>query len=93
MAGFAWAEQGIQDICFGVRNLRNASGFMSSAVLSLALGIGTTTAIGAVSAPLLIAIVYNRIVSVKSLPGTNELPFPLWICSAMSMVSADPSCR
>ncbi|MBV9498131.1 MAG: ABC transporter permease [Acidobacteriaceae bacterium] len=45
MMGFAWAEQILQDIHFGVRSLRKTSGFATSAILSLALGIGATTAI------------------------------------------------
>jgi len=45
MADLAWAEQLIQDMRFGFRNTRRAPGFAASAILSLALGIGATTAI------------------------------------------------
>ncbi len=45
MAGTTWIEQIAQDLRFGARNLAKAPGFAASAILSLALGIGATTAI------------------------------------------------
>ncbi len=45
MPAFTWTEQLIQDLRFGFRNIRNAPAFACSAILSLALGIGATTAI------------------------------------------------
>ncbi|MBV9156400.1 MAG: ABC transporter permease [Acidobacteriaceae bacterium] len=40
-----WADQFLQDLRFGARNLIRDPGFATSTILSLALGIGATTAI------------------------------------------------
>lgn len=45
MSVITWAEQLLQDIRFGARNVAKAPGFATSAILSLALGMGATTAI------------------------------------------------
>ncbi len=45
MRVLTWAEQFVQDFRFAARNIAHAPGFTSSTVLSLALGIGATTAI------------------------------------------------
>ncbi len=45
MFGATWLEQLVQDVRFGIRSLIRAPSFTASAMLSLALGIGATTAI------------------------------------------------
>src|SRR5258708_3857751 len=43
--GWVWLEQFLQDVRFGFRSLMRQRGFAAVAILTLALGIGATTAI------------------------------------------------
>jgi hypothetical protein len=52
--GTMWLESIVQDIRFGLRQLRKSSGFTLAAVTTLALGIGATTAIFSVVDSLLL---------------------------------------
>jgi hypothetical protein len=43
--GTLWVESTVQDIRFGIRQIKNSPGFSMVAILSLALGIGANTVI------------------------------------------------
>jgi hypothetical protein len=43
--GWRWLEDFVQDCCYGARGLRHSPGYTTTAVMTLVLGIGATTAI------------------------------------------------
>lgn len=76
--GWAWLENLAQDICYGARVLRKSPGFACIGVLTIALGIGATTAIfSVVDATLLHPLPFThpeQLVSiVDDLPGVGAL--------------------
>jgi putative ABC transport system permease protein len=77
-----WVETVLQDVRFGLRQLRRNRGFTLTAVITLGLGIGATTAIfSAVYALLLRPLPYpspNRLVYVfQTWPKRNWTPSPM----------------
>ena len=52
--GFAFLESALQDIRYGLRGLRNAPGFATVALVTLALGIGATTTIFSIAHTVLV---------------------------------------
>lgn len=75
--GFPWLDQFFGDVGFGVRTLRKNPGFALVAILTVALGIGTNTAIfsvlqGVVLAPLPYPDSGRLVIVMESRPGLNR---------------------
>ena len=75
---FAWIDDARRDVAHGVRSLRRTPGFTVVAVLTLALGIGATTAVfSVISAVLLRPLPYpnaDRLVQLFALDTERGLP-------------------
>ncbi|MES2694114.1 MAG: ABC transporter permease, partial [Verrucomicrobiota bacterium] len=77
--GFAWLEQAGQDVRFGLRGLAKAPGFAVVVILTLALGIGATTAIFTLLNALMLRALPvaepGRLVQVQSLNGDESFSY------------------
>src|SRR5689334_16558878 len=71
--GVTWAQDITRDIAFALRSYRRAPGFTSIAVLTLALGIATTTAaFSIIDAVLIRPLPYDRPDRIVTLTGRDS---------------------
>ncbi len=71
LRGLPWLESIVQDVRFGLRMLRKSPGFTAVAVLSLALGIGVTTA--------MFSLIYAVLLHPFPYAGADRIMIPLMI--------------
>ncbi len=79
--GRLWWDRLIQDLCFAFRTLRRSPGFTAITLVSLALGIGSVTAVFSVIDSLVLRSLPvpepNRLVSFKAVGRSIRTVFPL----------------
>src|SRR5579863_10136331 len=69
--GVQWLEMLVQDVRYGLRQLRRSPGFAIAVVLTLAAGIGANTAI--------FSVIDGVFLRSLPYPQSNRLVYPLWI--------------